>query len=69
MIERKLKVDREHTRDYEIVTKEIATRTFKFFGWTFFKNISDVTNTNVNTTTRRSIGLRPAIKEEDEKSN
>lgn len=60
MINKHLKVDREYTNDYEILTKEISERTIKFFGITIYRHSADVLNKNENTTpARKPIGLRP----------
>lgn len=66
MIEKKLVINREHTRDYDIVTREVAVKTYKFFGITLFKNSGEVNNTNKNTmaTARKQIGFKPIHDEE-----
>jgi len=59
MIERKIKVDREYTRDYEVLVRELGVKTFKIFGIRLFKDISDTNNSNKNTgPAKRPIGLR-----------
>jgi len=63
MIKRELVVEREHVRDYEIVVKEVATRTMSLFGIVIFKNISTVHNNNTNTVAKKTTGFKPAEKE------
>jgi len=58
MIEKHLTIKREHTRDYEIVTREVMINTIKLFGFTISKRSSIVINNNLNGTAKKAIGLR-----------
>lgn len=69
MIRRTLTVDREHTRDYDIVTKEVSIRTIKFLGIIIFRNTITVINNNVNITTKKPAGFKTTETLTDEESN
>lgn len=62
MIKRELIVNREHTNDYEIVIKEVATRKMTLFGIVIFKNVSTVINNNVNAAVKKTAGFKTVEK-------
>jgi hypothetical protein len=69
MLQNILRVDRDHSKDYEVVVSEKSLKVIKLFGITVFKRDWYVLNRNndtINTNKSKSVGFKST---KDEKSS
>lgn len=66
MISKNLDIKRDYVQDYEIITKEVSTKTVKLFGIIIFKDIIAVKNSNSDSSTsRKPTGFKLSSKDHE----